>query len=344
MLIKLNQTSNFLISIVSGGVILYFGSPLFIPLSFALLISFAVFPVCKRLEEKGMPSMVAIVPCVMMVVLFFAGILALLFQQLLSFSAEWIPLRDKLMQSLTEGRSYLTDHFNITEERQEEWLKNLLIGSSGGLISFLKGLVYASGVSAILILIIPVYSVLLLYYRRILAEAMYGLFPPAQRIVVKEILEGTIRQYHNFIKGMIIVYSVVGVLNTIGLMMLGIDHAMLFGFIASILTFIPYVGIMVASLLPITISWLTYDSAWYPIGVILMFTIVQYLEANIIYPVAVGNRLHLNTLVIFMAIILGGILWGAAGMILFIPFVAILKLIADHTKGWETISKLLGEK
>lgn len=344
MLIKLNQTANFLISIVAGGVILYFGSPLFIPLSFALLISFAVYPVCKKLEQKGVPSMVAIIVCVLMVVLFFAAILALLFQQLLSFSAEWIPLKDKLMQSLTQGRGYLNEHFNITEERQEEWMKNMLVGSSGGVISFLKGLVYASGVSAILLLIIPVYSVLLLYYRRILTEALYGLFPTAQRMVVKEILAETIHQYHNFIKGMIIVYLVVGILNTIGLMLLGIDHALLFGFIASILTFIPYVGIMVASLLPIAISWLTYDSAWYPVGVILMFTVVQYLEANIIYPVAVGNRLHLNTLVIFIAIILGGILWGAAGMILFIPFVAILKLIADHTKGWETISKLLGEK
>ncbi len=344
MSIKLNQTANFLVCVVSGGVILYFGSPLFIPLSFALLISFAVYPVCKKLEQKGFPSMLAIILCVLVVVLLFAAIIALLLQQLLSFSAEWVSLKGKLMESLTWGRNYLREHYGITEKRQEEWLKNMLLGSSGGVLSFLKSLAYASGISAVLLLIIPVYSVLLLYYRRLLAEALYSLFPADRRPVMKEILEATIHQYHNFIKGMIIVYVAVGLLNSAGLMLLGIDHALLFGFIASILTFIPYIGIIAASLLPITISWLTYNSAWYPIGVVLIFTIVQYLEANIIYPVAVGNRLHLNTLIIFVAIIAGGIIWGAAGMILFIPFIAILKLFADRTAGWETISKLLGEK
>jgi predicted PurR-regulated permease PerM len=123
-----------------------------------------------------------------------------------------------------------------------------------------------------------------------------------------------------------------------------LPHAVFFGFIASVLTFIPYVGIMAASLLPIAVSWLTYDSVWYPIGVIVVFSIVQYLEANVIFPIAVGNRLHVNALLILVVIITGGILWGASGMILFVPYVGILKLIADRTEGWESLATLLGDK
>jgi predicted PurR-regulated permease PerM len=131
-------------------------------------------------------------------------------------------------------------------------------------------------------------------------------------------------------------------LNSLGLLVLGIPHAFLFGFIASILTFIPYVGIMVGALLPVTIAWATNDSVWYPIGVIGVFAFVQYLEANVIFPFAVSNRLKVNTLVVLLAIFAGGLLWGVSGMILFVPFVGIAKLIADHDPRLANLSLALG--
>lgn len=143
---------------------------------------------------------------------------------------------------------------------------------------------------------------------------------------------------------MLVVYLIVGALNSAGLLLLGVPHAVLFGFLAAVMTFIPYVGIIVASLLPISISWITFNSAWYPIGVILVFTIVQYLESNIIFPWAVSSKLQINTLATLIVIVAGGILWGAAGMILFIPFVAIIKLIADQTENLKWLSLLLGNK
>jgi predicted PurR-regulated permease PerM len=126
------------------------------------------------------------------------------------------------------------------------------------------------------------------------------------------------------------------------LLLLGVPHPVLFGFIASILTFVPYVGIIIGSLLPIAMAWTTYDSVWYAIGVVGVFTFVQYLEANVIFPVAVSNRLKVNTLVVLLAIFVGGVLWGVSGMILFVPFVGIAKLIADHNHRLKTLSMLLG--
>jgi predicted PurR-regulated permease PerM len=183
----------------------------------------------------------------------------------------------------------------------------------------------------------------LLYHRHLLAVVLYQLFPSYKKETIHEILIETIHEYYNFIKGMGLVYLIVGLLNSIGLLIIGVPHPFLFGFIASILTFIPYVGIIISSLLPITVSWVTFNSIWYPIGVVLVFTIVQLLEAYIIFPMAVGNRLKINTLVIIVVIILGGIIWGAVGMILFIPFTSILKLIADRTESLKTVSLLLGD-
>jgi predicted PurR-regulated permease PerM len=89
---------------------------------------------------------------------------------------------------------------------------------------------------------------------------------------------------------------------------------------------------------------MTYDSVWYPLGVVAVFAFVQYLEANLIFPMAVSSRLSINTLVTIVMILAGGLLWGAAGMILFIPYTAILKLVADRTEKLKTLSILLGNE
>ena len=161
--------------------------------------------------------------------------------------------------------------------------------------------------------------------------------------MIHEIIIETIHEYYKFIKGMLVVYIIVGFLNSIGLLIIGIPYPFLFGFSASILTFIPYIGIIVSSLLPITVAWITFNSIWYPIGVIAVFLLVQLLEAYIIFPYAVGSRLKINTLAILVMVIAGGILWGAAGMILFIPFISILKLIADRSENLKFLSFLLSD-
>lgn len=94
--------------------------------------------------------------------------------------------------------------------------------------------------------------------------------------------------------------------------------------------------------MPISVAWLTYNSIWYPLGVIAIFGLVQLLEANIIFPKAVGNRLQINTLAIIIMIIAGGIIWGGSGMILFIPFASIAKLIADRSQSLKGLAMFLG--
>jgi predicted PurR-regulated permease PerM len=212
----------------------------------------------------------------------------------------------------------------------------------GNVFGLIRNAISASTFSIVLLVLIPVYSVLILYYRQHWLKILARLFPSESDENLREMLSLTIKAYYNFIKGMALVYVVVGGLNSVGLLLLGVPHAILFGFIASILTFIPYVGIIVGSLLPITMAWITYDSIWYPVGIIGIFAFVQYLEANVIFPLAVSNRLNVNTLVMLIAIFAGGILWGMAGMILFVPFIGIAKLIADHNPKWKTVSMMLG--
>lgn len=326
---------------VYGSVILYFGRTIFIPISFALLISFVLYPVCAWLERKGLNRALAIL--LSMSILIFLGLLlvALLVYQVNSFITEWPGIQRQLKDGIKQVSEMLAVA-GISETTQTNFLTKLADQSGENLVGIIRNAIAASAFSFVVLVLVPVYAVLILYYREYWLKILVRLFPAERSESIKEIITLTVKAYYNFIKGMGIVYLIVGGLNSVGLLLLGVPHALLFGFVASVLTIVPYVGIIIGSLLPITMAWITYGSVWYPLGVIGVFTFVQYLEANVIFPMAVSSRLNVNTLVMLVAIFAGGVLWGVSGMILFVPFVGIAKLIADHNPKWKTASLILG--
>lgn len=243
--------------------------------------------------------MTAILVSMLILLLFVAGIIYLLVQQFVSFLSEWSVIKTKLVESIEQLSLYLVDNFTLSREQQNQLLKQIMNQSSGDILGLVRQTLMSYSFSLVLIILVPIFSILILYYRKRLIKVLYMLFPIENRGDIRKILALTITAYYNFIKGMGLVYFAVGTLNSLGLFALGVPHAFLFGYIAAILTFIPYVGIMVGSLLPITMSWITYNSLWYPLGVVFLFAFVQYLEANLIFPLAVSNRLKINALAYF---------------------------------------------
>jgi predicted PurR-regulated permease PerM len=324
-------------------IILYFGRTLFIPLSFALLISFILYPICTWLERHKLSKVISIFICLILFTLFFVGILWLLLYQFGEFMKEWPVLQVKVNRLIEDIDVWVANsYFNTFFDTNAGFLDSLLQYALNYLLPILPQSLYQSSVSLVLLVLVPVLSALILYYREVLTEFLYLIFPPSASEKIRIILPDVIVTYYNFVKGMALVYLIVGILNSIGLAIIGVPNPIFFGFIASVLTFIPYVGIAIGAVLPMSVSWLMYDSIYYPLGVVIVFGIVQILEAYIIFPLAVSYKLNVNALITLIVIIAGGILWGAMGMILFLPFVAILKLVADQVDELKPISVLLG--
>ena len=327
---------------VFTALILYFGQTLFVPLSFALLISFILYPACLWLERKRISRGIAIGLCLIVFSLLVGLLLGLLIQQFTNFTKQLPALGEKVSLQLDQLGIRLDRLLGMDVEERKNWIKVLLTEASQRIVQQLPQTLYATSISAVLVLLVPIYAALILYYRDLLVRFVYQIVPVTWKEDIKVVLPEVVHTYFDFIKGMAIVYLVVGILNSIGLLILGIPQAIFFGFIASILTFIPYVGITVGALLPMAIAWLTYDSIIYPVGVVIVFVVVQILEANLIFPAAVSYKLSINMLATLVIIVVGGMLWGAAGMILFIPFIAILKLIAERIEDLHPMALLLG--
>jgi putative heme transporter len=128
-----------------------------------------------------------------------------------------------------------------------------------------------------------------------------------------------------------LVTLIVSTLNTVGLLVVGIDHAIFFGILSGVLTVIPYVGIIIGSLFPIIMALITKDSIWYTIGVVIVFTVVQFLEGNFITPRVTGSKVSINALAAIVALLIGGKILGIAGMILSIPCIGVLKIVLEYT-------------
>lgn len=278
----------------------------------------------------------AIAACILLVAILFGALSALFIWQLNTFSKDLPALLAKLTDEVKGMQQWLIA--NTGAEINLQQLSNKLFENFG---SALSSALQTTANTLFILFLTPVFTALFLFHRRIFVRYLKMIIPVQFEKDLDLILRETIHTYFNYIKGMVLVYIIVGLLNSTGLFLLGVDHYLLFGMLCAVMTIIPYVGIIVSAMLPISMIWLQTGSLLYPSGVILMFSLVQYLEANIIFPKVVGQQLQVSTMAMLVAIIAGGIIWGVSGMILFIPFVAILKIASDHIKEWKALNTIL---
>lgn len=321
--------------------VLYFGKALFIPLAFSLLIALILYPFCKWLEKHKWPRSIAITVSLMIVILLFNAILWLLLWQLNYLKNDLPVLLQKIQLALQQLQQWVNDKVGVAFNLETGWMENAARNSGGNIGSVIQTAFKSMGGLLFSLFLIPVFTALFLYHREQFVQFLKALIPEKYHQRLHTILHEASYAYNKYIIGLIKVYLIVGTLNSIGLLLLGVEHAILFGMLTAFMTMIPYVGIIISSLLPITVAWVTTDSLLYPLGVVGIFAFVQYLENSVIFPKVVGQQLNVSTWAILVALMAGGMIWGVSGMVLFMPFVAILKIISGHIEEWRPLNILL---
>jgi predicted PurR-regulated permease PerM len=310
-----------------------------IPLAYSFLIAMVLYPVTSFLERKKFGVFLSIILPLLLVCVVFSGLLTLLAYEAVILSGNWPLVQEKLNIIFNNLQLELEKEFGWTTAAQLDWAKESLQKTTQNLGSFIQQTFRVTFEALFNLIIIPIYVSLILIYRRKIIALVRDLAPVQYRDKVPVVIKETVIMYGRFIRGMVMVYISVGILNAVGLFLLGVEKAIIFGMITAFMTIIPYFGIIISALLPISISWINTGNVWQPLGVIGVFSLVQYLEANLIFPYIVGKQVNINTLAAIMAIFIGSLIWGVAGMILFLPFVAMFRIFAGHfeeLKPWAT--------
>jgi predicted PurR-regulated permease PerM len=320
------------------------GRELFIPLSLGILLSFLLMPVSRALEKKRVPRIPAILLSIFLMVLTLSALIFFLSSQFLSFSEEIPMLRDRLNEKFIFIQKYISENYNISEQAQIEWIKEQLAGALSSSGAVFSNLFSATGSFLASVALIPIYIFFFIYYRSKIMGFVKMVTPAEKHEWIEGVMHSTSRVSQKYLTGLLIDIIILSILNSVGFLILGINHAILLGVVAAILNIIPYIGVLIGSIFPIAMALLTHDSVWVAIGALGVCVFVQFLDNNFITPNIVGSAVSINPLATIIALLVGGMIWGVAGMMLFIPFLGMLKVILDNVDSLKPFGYLIGEE
>lgn len=310
-----------------------------VPFAFAGLISILLNPIYNRFQKWKFNKIIAIVLTILIAVLIVAGVMFFLSSQIVQFGDMIPQLEKKTMKLIGNLQVWLSSTFGISTEKQMSMLDEAINNSKtyvGKTVNTVFGIISY-------FVLIPLYVFLLLFYKPLILNFIFEVFDEDNSLQVAEILKETKGAVQSYIVGLMIETTIVATLNSIALLILGVQYALLLGVIGALLNLIPYIGGIIAIALPVLISFITKDGYTTPLLIIGAYTVIQFLDNNIIVPRVVSSKVSVNALVSILVVLLGGTLWGVSGMFLSIPFVAVLKIIFDRIDELKPWGKLLGD-
>jgi predicted PurR-regulated permease PerM len=336
------RSSLFLVGIYVLVTILYKLQDIILPIIYAIIICILLGPMVNYLVRKNMPRALAII-IVMTSLIILMIILVLLLSSQASLLSEALPrLSAKFQSLLKQSVSWASGYFHITVRKINVWINDTqsdLFSNTGAAIGMT--LMTLAGVLSTVFLT-PVYIFMLLYYQPHLILFIHKLFGSSNEGKISEILTETKNIIQNYLVGLSAEFIIVAILNSIGLMLLGMDYAILLGIAGAMLNVIPYLGGLITLLLFMLIALVT-KAPIYVLYVFILYTSIQFIDNNFIVPKVVGSKVKLNAFICLLVVILGAALWGIPGMFLSIPLTAIIKLILERTPDLKPWGFLLGD-
>ncbi len=316
-----------------------------LPLLFALFFSILLSPFCGWLERYKVPRFLSSFAGILLglFILFVIGFF--FYSQMVAFNQDADMFAERLEELLGSMEGFFATWFAVEGEiNLDRVVSAIFEWVQENTTSLTRGITGAAS-TITSIFLVPVYMYLMLLFRDVLknfALKAFGKGKEENTIKVHSIILKVKTLVQKYITGLLMVIAILAVLNSVMLMIIGVDHAIFFGVFAAMLNVIPFVGPIMGSILPILYSLITMDSLFYPFIILLGFYIIQLFESNLFTPTIVGSQVSMNALATLLLIFIGAQIWGLAGMILFIPLGAIIKVICDEVDSLNHFGYLLG--
>jgi predicted PurR-regulated permease PerM len=319
--------------------ILFLLKDILVPFAFAALIAILLNPLCNRLQQFRIPRIVAITLSLLIAALVLAVVFYFLSSQISQFGEMLPTLKERSQELMAQFQQWVAEKLGVSMQKQTDMIHKMTdsgqqyVGQTLGSIFGIMGI----------FLLLPVYTFLLLLYKKQLVTFIYESFGREHKEHVQDVLLSTKTAIQSYIVGLLIEMCIVAVLNSTGLLILGVKYAILLGTIGAILNVIPYLGGLIAIALPVMIATVTNDNFTTPLLIVGVYLFIQFIDNNFIVPKVVASKVSINVLISIVIVLMGGAIWGLSGMFLAIPFVAILKIIFDHIEGLKPWGRLLGD-
>ena len=346
--VKLTSRSNPSQRIIAAAIVfafLYFASDVVVTLLLAVLIAYFLDPVVGILERIHIPRALGALVVLFAVSAIFAGLGYLVVLRADQFIADWprysevlrhvTTAFDRQMTTLEKGVEAIapaqekgrTPLRTVEPPPVREWL----LRGAGSLYSIL-----------VVATFVPFLVFFMLAAKPRIWKATIDLFPDEHQERVRGALDEVSLMLRSFVAGNALV-AIILMLSSWGFfLVIHLNYPFLLGSVSGLLNLVPYLGALLACVPPFLIGLAQWNTIGPYFGVAAILTFLHIVGMNVLMPAIVGRRVHLNALAVTAALLFWGWLWGAIGLILAIPITATVKVICDHSEGWEPLGRWLG--
>jgi predicted PurR-regulated permease PerM len=324
---------------------LYFTSEVVVPLLLAVLLAYFLDPVVGLLERIRVPRALGALVVLLAVTALFAGLGYLVALRADQFLADWPRYSSVLRHVTTAFDRQLTvvqkavDAVTPIADRalaptrivEPPPVRDWLLSGVGSLYSIL-----------IVAAFVPFLVFFMLAAKPRIWKATIDLFPDGHQERVQDALDQLGSMLRSFVVGNALIAAILMLLSYAFFLTIHLKYPFLSGCVSGILNLVPYLGAVLAWLPPFLIGMAQWNTVGPYFGVAAMLTFLHIMGLNVLMPAIVGRRVHLNALAVTISLLFWGWLWGAVGLILAIPITAAVKVICDHSEGWEPVGRWLG--
>jgi predicted PurR-regulated permease PerM len=308
-----------------------------------VIFSYLIFPLVRFLEEKArFPRVLANLLSIVLLIAILTFAIYILYKNVELITQDMPVLVQKAQSNLDQLESFIEITFGYSAESQNLFIDDAikeLFNVSG---NFTRSIFRGTTSTVFTLGLMPVFMFYMLYYREKFFRFIIMAVPSKREEDARVIIKRITNLIPRYVGGIFTVVFILCILNSLGLYIIGIKYAILFGIISALFNVIPYFGTWIGASIPFTFALLTGDTPGLALGVLLLFVIIQFLENNILTPNITGTYVSLNPLFTIFFIIIGGMVWGIVGMFVVIPVGAVLKIVFEQSKSLKPYAYLIG--
>ena len=339
-----------LVGLLVAAAVLYLAREVLIPLALAILLSFLLAPVVRRLEQWRLGRVLATLAAVAIAVSALAVVGWVAANQALSLAAKLPEYRENITKKIRAVRAQPEATLGKAAEAIKELEQEAAPEAPPLPVTETPPSAYAALAEWVgpfvkpvaTALAVIVFTVLMLLNRENMRERLIGLIGPRQINVTTQALGEASHRVSRYLYMQLVVNACFGIPFAIALHFIGIPNALLWGLLGTLLRFIPYAGVWVAAALPTILAFAIFDG-WAPVTWVLgVFLVLELILVNVLEPWLYGRSSGLSPIAIIAATIFWTWLWGPVGLLLAVPLTVCIAVMGRHIPEMGWLNVLLG--
>jgi len=322
----------------------YLAQEVLIPVILALLVSLLLSPAVTFLQRLFFPRVLGSILVLVAVVGAFAGGV----MRLAEPARDWIANAPATIQTLEQRFHSFREPIRQAQEASKK-LENLTQSSAPQTVVAVQPSLLSSMATSTPHALGSIAAVLILVYFFLSSGNSFlrRMVEVAPRLREKKVVVAIARDVQEEMSRYLVMVSTInlalGLLTAIAMKLLGVPNPMLWGAVAAVLNFAPYVGPATTGLALLVAGFTTFDSLGHAFAVPGVFFLLAFIEGQLITPVIIGRRLALDPTVVFVWLLIWGWLWGVVGILLAGPLLACFRIFCQHVEGLHTVYVLIGD-